>query len=76
MKNKILQSVLFVSLSLFAITVMADPSATDTKAPDKVAKPVEEKAAKEVKKSYEPATRFIPTEKLRADETVTFPVDI
>ncbi len=67
---------LILLLAVFAASAMADPSATDTKSAAKIAKPVEEKAAKEVKKSYEPATRFTPTEKLRADETVTFPVDI
>jgi len=28
------------------------------------------------KKAYEPAGKFIPTEKLRADDAIAFPVDI
>jgi len=28
------------------------------------------------KKAYEPAGKFVPTEKLSADDTVAFPVDI
>lgn len=76
MENKIILSALFAFLSAVASSVMADPSATETKAPEKVAKPVKEKAAEEVRKNYEPAARFTPTEKLRADDTVTFPVDI
>jgi hypothetical protein len=28
------------------------------------------------KKAYEPAGKFVPTEKLRADDAVAFPVDI
>ena len=30
----------------------------------------------EEKKAYEPAGRFIPSEKLRADDAIAFPVDI
>ena len=30
----------------------------------------------EDKKTYEPAGKFVPTEKLRADDAVAFPVDI
>jgi len=33
-------------------------------------------AQSEEKKAYEPAGKFIPTEKLRADDAVAFPVDI
>ena len=33
-------------------------------------------AQSEEKKAYEPAGKFVPTEKLRADDTVAFPVDI
>ena len=31
---------------------------------------------KQEKKTYEPAGKFVPTEKLRADDAVAFPVDI
>lgn len=32
--------------------------------------------AEQQKKAYEPAGKFVPTEKLRADDAVSFPVDI
>ncbi|GMR06914.1 MAG: hypothetical protein BMS9Abin25_1551 [Gammaproteobacteria bacterium] len=76
MKNKTFQPALFLYLLVVAISTMADSSDTDTKLPAEAAEPAKEKAAEEVKKKYEPATRFTPTEKLRADETVAFPVDI
>ncbi len=61
---------------MVSITIMADPADKHATPPQERVVPDKEKAAKEVKKKYEPATKFIPTEKLRADETVTFPVDI
>ena len=43
-------------------------SAEEAKAPASV--------TKQEKKTYEPAGKFVPTEKLRADDAVAFPVDI
>jgi len=35
-----------------------------------------EPVSEQDKKTYEPAGKFVPTEKLRADDAVAFPVDI
>ena len=76
MENKIFQLVLSLFLASAAVPGMAEPSDTRTKAPAEVVEPAKEKSADVVKKKYEPATRFTPSEKLRADDTVPFPVDI
>ncbi len=76
MENTILQYALFILLTVVGSSALAEASDTDTKPPAVAAEPAKEKAAEEVKKRYEPATRFTPTEKLRADDTVAFPVDI
>jgi len=76
MKIKIFKPVLFLLSLTVTISALAEASDTDTKPPAVAAEPAKEKAAEEVNKRYEPATRFTPTEKLRADDTVAFPVDI
>ena len=76
MENKIFQLALILFLALAAVPGMAEPSDARTKVPAEAVEPAKEKAAEVVKKKYEPATRFTPTEKLRADDTVPFPVDI
>ncbi|MFW2440468.1 MAG: hypothetical protein ACN4GR_13990 [Arenicellales bacterium] len=76
MENKILQLALSLLLVSAAVPGMAQPSDTRAKTPVEVVEPVKEKSADVVKKKYEPATRFTPSEKLRADDTVPFPVDI
>ena len=76
MENNIFQLALFLLLAHAAAPGMADPSDTRTKAPAEVVESAKEKESDVVKKKYEPATRFTPSEKLRADDTVPFPVDI
>ncbi len=76
MKIRIFQPALLLLLGIVAIYTLADTSDKDTKLPAETAEPAKQKAPEELKKKYEPASRFTPTEKLRADDTVAFPVDI
>jgi len=62
---------------LFTVSItQADSSKTHAKENTEISQSEKDENPKPDTKKYEPATRFTPTEKLRADDTVTFPVDI
>jgi flagellar basal body-associated protein FliL len=68
MKNAILKiSLLLVFVSAIYAGVSAFAQSQDNQAQEKQS---------EEKQAYEPAGKFVPTEKLKADDTVDFPVDI
>ncbi len=67
---------------VFSVPGLADVSAaenasrTDAGSEQKPVQNKKEKSTETQRKKYEPAGRFTPTEKLRADDVVAFPVDI
>jgi hypothetical protein len=42
----------------------------------KVIEPAKDANSETTRKKYEPASKFVPSEKLRADDAISFPVDI
>jgi len=67
MKKMILRTLLVLALISAAYTGISMSM-------QEASEPVTEPA--QAKKTYEPAGKFVPTEKLRADDAVAFPVDI
>ena len=64
MKKAILR-ILFLLVLVSAVYAQLDGSVEDSSDP-----------APSEKETYEPAGTFVPTEKLRADDAIAFPVDI
>ena len=80
-KNWSFISVCVVALALFSIAVIAEQPSAEGKSAAEKKEAVENRTAepstvKPVQKKVEPAGRFNPSEKLRADDAVSFPVDI
>lgn len=74
MKNNMLISALIIVVTTVAATGVAqqtDPAPAKT---DSMKGTTPESGS--VKKEVEPAIRFTPSEKIRADDAVSFPVDI
>jgi len=72
MKNYVLISALIIIMTVVVTTGAAQqvdsaPAKTDS---------TKDAATESVKKKVEPAIRFTPSEKIRADDAVSFPVDI
>ena len=80
-KNWFFKSALLIALAAFTIEGFAEQSVADDKstvgqndaAQDKTTEP---SPVKPDQQKVEPAGRFNPSEKLRADDAVSFPVDI
>lgn len=80
-KNWFFKSVLLIALAAFAIAGFAEKSVTNDKSTveQKEAaqnRTTEPSSVKPEQQRAEPAGRFNPSEKLRADDAVSFPVDI
>jgi hypothetical protein len=68
-----------VILILFAVTLYsaaADQAVTSAEPNVPVTEPSKEAKSETTKKKHEPASRFVPSEKLRADDAISFPADI
>ena len=80
-KNWFFKSVFLIALAVFAIAGLAEKSVTNDKSTveHKEAaqnRTTEPSSVKPEQQRVEPAGRFNPSEKLRADDAVSFPVDI
>ncbi len=80
-KNWFFKSVFLIALAVFAIAGLAEKSVTNDKSTveHKQAaqnRTTEPSSVKPEQQRVEPAGRFNPSEKLRADDAVSFPVDI
>jgi hypothetical protein len=71
---------LLLVLAVTYFSAVAEQAVTTTEPSSKVMEPAKDTDADTdddtKRKNYEPASRFVPSEKLRADDTVSFPVDI
>jgi len=76
MKTRVYRLFLFLLMVFTVSTTWADSSDTHTKQNTEITQSAKDKKPEPDTKKYEPAGKFTPTEKLRADETVAFPVDI
>ena len=76
-----MQKLILKFLLLFVFTVavcpaLAEQTATSAETSSKVTEPTKDTKTEAVRKNYEPASRFVPSEKLRADDAISFPTDI
>ena len=76
-----MQKLILKFLFLFVLTgayysAMAEQTATSADTSSKVTEATKDTKTETVRENYEPASRFVPSEKLRADDAVSFPTDI
>jgi hypothetical protein len=72
----IYKPVLSIVLAIAVFPAMAEQTDTDPKAPSSTAAPVQDISSESSKQDFKATERFTPSEKLRADDAVSFPVDI
>ena len=76
MQKIMLKFLLLFVLTVAYCTVMAEQTATSAETSSKVTEPTKDTKTETVRKKYEAASRFVPSEKLRADDAISFPTDI
>ena len=74
--KSILSMVLAIVLAIAVIPAMAEQTDTDPKSPSSAVEPVQDSSSESTKQDFKAADRFTPSEKLTADDAVSFPVDI
>jgi len=80
-KTVFYKSALFIVIAACTISLLVELSVADSKVAEEIKQTVPVQTAKPTSikpdaKKVEPAGRFIPSEKLRADDAISFPVDI
>lgn len=73
---RIYNSILSIVLAIALFPAMAEQTDTDPKASSSGAGPVQDLSSESTKQDFKATDRFTPSEKLRADDAVSFPVDI
>ena len=76
MRKLILKFLLLFVLNVGVCSALAEQTATSAETSSKVTEPTKDTKTETVRKNYEPASRFVPSEKLRADDAISFPTDI
>jgi hypothetical protein len=77
MFNKsILSKVLVIVLAIAVIPAMAEQTDTDPKPASSAVEPVQDIIGESTEQDFKAVDRFTPSEKLTADDAVSFPVDI
>ena len=70
------KAALFLILAVYAFPAGAQQTNAEPEASAQEAEATKQTKAETTRKDYEPASRFVPSEKLRADDAISFPVDI
>jgi len=76
MQKNILNSFLLLVLAVTFFSAAAEQVETTAEPSKKVIEPAKDANSETTRKKYEPASKFVPSEKLRADDAISFPVDI
>ena len=76
MKKNIFKSALLLMLAVIVFSAAAEQAVTPAETSTQGSQAAKDQNAETTRKNYEPASKFVPSEKLRADDAISFPVDI
>ena len=76
MRKNILKSALLIIFVVIVVSAAAEQVVTPADTSTQDSQPSKDLNAETTRKNYEPASKFVPSEKLRADDAISFPVDI
>jgi high-affinity K+ transport system ATPase subunit B len=76
MEKSVYKTFVFLVLTIMVFSAVAQPTVAKPEASTQATEVSKETKSEITQKDVEPASLFVPSEKLRADDAISFPVDI